>query len=464
VERSGPTGRQAIAGWRRVQGTPLVAVYILDPSEELSSLSTTRNFVQATFAAATILVLAGVGLAILAAQRRRTRGALQVVDEQRRLAERARAAYERRISGLPAVVYGGVLAPGAAFRLTHVSESAARILGHAAEDLRRPGSWAERLAPDDPGTLDAFLAAALAGGAAMRECRIRGPNGRFIWIRDELRVIERREDGEAEAVGYIADITEERNIQAKALSSSRLATLGEMATGLAHELNQPLAVMSLAAENATRALARRGEAGIPDAQARLARIGEQSQRARDIVDHLRLFGRSDEGEPEPVALHQAVEGALVLTTGALRKGGITLRLDLPDDLPSVLARLVPLEQSLVNLILNARDAIETQGRGEGEIVLHAAATADEVALSVTDDGGGIPEQVLERLFEPFFTTKAQGQGTGLGLAICHATMRDFGGSIAAENVPGGARFVMRFRRAPEPAREAAPAALDALLR
>jgi C4-dicarboxylate-specific signal transduction histidine kinase len=248
-------------------------------------------------------------------------------------------------------------------------------------------------------------------------------------------------------------------MQAKLQNAGRLTTLGEMATGLAHELNQPLAVMSLAADNASRALQRRGASALPDIQERLARIGQQAQRARDIVDHLRVFGRQDEGDPEPTSLRHAVDGAAVLTNGALHAAGVDLVVDLPAELPSVMARLVPLEQAIVNLLVNARDAIEEHRTEDSAARIRIAARVDgeHVVMTIADTGGGIPDDNLDRLFEPFFTTKAPGKGTGLGLPLCHAAMRTFGGSITASNGPDGAVMTLTFRRAPDSASQVATA-------
>ncbi|OYW07319.1 MAG: hypothetical protein B7Z53_06465 [Rhodospirillales bacterium 12-71-4] len=286
----------------------------------------------------------------------------------------------------------------------------------------------------------AFFRSVAASGEANREFRLRRADGGWIWVRDSMRVVDRLPDGGVEIIGYMADITEQRQMQARLQSAGRLTTLGEMATGLAHELNQPLAVMSLAADNAMRALRGRGAEALPSVSERLARIGSQAKRAREIVDHLRLFGRPDEGEPEPVDLAAAIEGATVLAHGALASAGIVLLVELVPRLPPVMARLVPLEQAIVNLLVNARDAIRETAPAEGatgRITIAARMQEEAVVMTVSDTGGGIPEPHLERLFE----------GTGLGLSLCHATMRSFGGGIAAANGPEGAVFTLRFRPA-----------------
>nr|WP_281419571.1 ATP-binding protein [Falsiroseomonas tokyonensis] len=226
-----------------------------------------------------------------------------------------------------------------------------------------------------------------------------------------------------------------------------------MAAGLAHELNQPIAIMSLAAENAAEAL-EEGEEGLAEALVRLRRIMAQADRAKAIVTQLRAFSRVDVSALEPVDLGAAVQGMMVLAGQALRDAGVQVQLRLPDVLPPVVGQIILVEQVLLNLVLNARDAllerpperrrlrIEAEvGRGESEVV----------TLRVLDTGPGLAPEVLEKLFEPFYTTKPPGLGTGLGLSISRTIMRGLGGRIIAANAPEdsgmGAEFTLVFRRA-----------------
>lgn len=449
MRRPGLDGRITYAGWRALPGTKLTAAYILDAQPAL---------LDATFATSVRLVAFGVGLiamagaviVILARERRRARQEWERAENRRSLADAAHRLFERRVASLPAVVFGGLVAPEGGFTVTHVSESLARITGWTRAQLPDDQPWMTMSIGAPDGDHLRFRRQVIAAGQGTREFPIRRPDGSPLLLREHLRVVERLADGATEVVGYLRDVTAERDIEAKAQSSARLATLGEMAAGLAHELNQPLAVMSLAADNAARGLQRRGAEAIPDALARLDRIGVQGRRARDIVDHLRLFGRPiEDAPPEPVRLSDAIEGATVLTRAALRAADIALEVTLPADLPAVMCRLIPFEQTLVNILLNARDAIEERRPVQGLIRILGAQRPDGlVEIAVTDNGGGIPEAVMPRLFEPFFTTKPPGKGTGLGLPICHAAMRSFDGSIEAANTGEGACFRLLFQAAP----------------
>ncbi|SFK15163.1 ATP-binding protein [Falsiroseomonas stagni] len=445
--RNTPEGQASITAWRRVAGTPLTVAYIQDYAASQAGVANLALLVRLTAGAggAMTLMMVWVGLSLRA--RAVARRAAETADIERSLAQAASMTYARRIAGLPGLIYGGDIRPDGSFTLTHASESAERVIGWTASHLLDMPDPHDLMEPDDAARQADFYAGVALHGEGQREFRIRRADGQWIWARDSARVVDRRADGSVEMVGYIADISDERAIQAKLQNAGRLTTLGEMATGLAHELNQPLAVMSLAADNASRALQRRGGAALPDIQERLSRIGQQAQRARDIVDHLRVFGRSDEGEPGPLPLARAVEGASVLTNGALHAAGIDLAIDLPADLPPVMARLVPLEQAIVNLLMNARDAIEEHRpdrEAQGWIRIAAAVEGPVVTMTIADSGGGIPASHLDRLFEPFFTTKAPGKGTGLGLPLVHAAMKAFGGSISATNGPDGAVMTLTF--------------------
>lgn len=374
----------------------------------------------------------------------------RVAERTRRLAE-AHDRFARQLAELPAVVYGGKVDAEGVLSLDTVSESFTRITGWT-PDLILPGfDW--RLLQDEEAAArrGAFMRGAVQGGAMTSEYRLRRADGSWIWVRDHVGVVSLLPGGAAEVIGYVADISAERDVQAKAEANGRLAVLGEMATGLAHELNQPLSVMLLASDNARRALESHGQAAIPGVLQRLDRIANQAARARSIVDHLRIFGRAEAAEPRAIVLADAVAGALVLTGGAIRSAGIQLDVAVPPTLPAIVAALVPLEQTIVNLLVNARDAIAGQGvarQEQGRITLVGASDGDAVTFTVADNGGGIPEAVLQRVFEPFFTTKEVGKGTGLGLSIAYSTMRAFGGSITASSVGDGTVFELRFAIAP----------------
>jgi len=228
------------------------------------------------------------------------------------------------------------------------------------------------------------------------------------------------------------------------LRSERLATVGRLAAGLAHEVGNPLGAIAGYAEVARARVPRGAEPELGESIARIATAASRIDRTvRDLLD----FARPVPPSILPLDLGAAVEGALRLARVQARFRGVEVALDLPPGLPPVLADEHQLSQVFLNLFLNAGDAME----GAGRVEVHARAGADDgrVSVEVQDSGPGIPTADLPRVFDPFFTTKEPGQGTGLGLAVCHGILEALGGEIAAASPPGGgARFTLALRAAP----------------
>lgn len=244
----------------------------------------------------------------------------------------------------------------------------------------------------------------------------------------------------------LIDVTEERQSQAQMVQMTKLASLGEMATGIAHEINQPLNIIRLTSDGLIHALGKNNDISQERLSGDLQRIADQTVRAASIIDHLRTFGRSDKADNAPLPLADAINGTLDLIGEQMRLEGIETSVELPDDLPLVCGDPIRLEQALLNLTTNARHAIRARIREgiveDGRITFKARHESDLVVLRIDDTGGGIPTGVLERIFEPFFTTKGVGDGTGLGLSITHGIISEMGGEITAENISGGARFTV----------------------
>ncbi len=250
------------------------------------------------------------------------------------------------------------------------------------------------------------------------------------------------------------DDTERRQAEIRLFDASRLANLGEMASGVAHEINQPLAVIRMAADSLQEELeSEEAQADLPALfdfmKAKLKRISLQTDRASDIIRELRTVARKPSDEAKPFALSDAARISAGLLSEQLRASRIALSLDLPDGPgPTVLGQVSRLQQVVINLVLNARDAILEAARPEAVGILgHVCVRVFDdqgkgtATIFVEDDGSGIPATALPRLFEPFFTTKPTGKGTGLGLSISYNIVRLMHGELSAENRPqGGARF------------------------
>jgi C4-dicarboxylate-specific signal transduction histidine kinase len=429
-----PDQRERFSSFRVLGGIPLIVGTGIDAAQALTPV---RDFARLAVVTA-LLTSALVLLLALYARRRHERLHARAEVQEARLAERAagaaRAEIEALLAGLPVAVYRARIGRGSGMEVTYASAGMSAL----------PDA-AKALTEEEAAARSEFIARLLSGRDAVVEYPVARSDGSVTWLRDAARVVLTLQDG-CEVVGYRADITAERRLAARATEAAKLATLGEMATGLAHELNQPITAMSLGADNAADALEAEGPRGIPEALETLRSVAGQAARAQTIIDHLRVFGRRDAGPLGTIDVRSAVEGAVVLAGAALRAAGVEVERDLPDDLPPVQGQLVLIEQVLVNLSLNARDAMLKQPEGTRRLVFAArrSSARDRVLLSVRDTGGGIPEAVLGRVFEPFFTTKPVGQGTGLGLAICHGIMAAQGGAIRVANAGRGAEFTLEF--------------------
>ncbi len=242
------------------------------------------------------------------------------------------------------------------------------------------------------------------------------------------------------------DVTERKRMAMELIQTAKLATLGEMSTGLAHELNQPLNVIRMAADSSLERI----EEGAVDAKflhGKFQRISAQIERAAKIIDHMRIFGRQADERPDNLDPREVVKGALGLIGEQLRLLGIEVETRFPERCPKVSGHAVQLEQVVLNLIGNARDAIEANRQGDGDprkisLIVEEAGSENTVKLIVEDSGGGIPANLLDRIFEPFFTTKEVGKGTGLGLSISYGIVNDMGGTLKAANLDDGASIAI----------------------
>jgi PAS domain S-box-containing protein len=242
------------------------------------------------------------------------------------------------------------------------------------------------------------------------------------------------------------DITLGLERQAQLVQASKMATLGEMATGIAHELNQPLNVMRIGADFITKMI-RRGQEISDEQLLTVSRnINEQVERATNIINHLREFGRKGDFRVYPVDLNQPIRNVFTIMGEQLKLQNIEVNLETDNAIPKIIADRNRLEQIFLNLVANARDALKEKGPKDiRKITITTYLEGDLVVAEVSDTGEGMSEQIREKIFEPFFTTKDVGKGTGLGLSITYGLIRDFKGGIDVESIPDvGTTFRIRF--------------------
>ncbi len=244
--------------------------------------------------------------------------------------------------------------------------------------------------------------------------------------------------GKPVGVGYIRDISERKKIQEQLMVTGRLASIGELVSGIAHELNNPLTGIIGFAD---LLMGRDLPASVKnDVQV----IHREAIRTAQVVRNLLAFARKQPQEKTPVNVNQAIEAVLQLRAYEQKIHNIEVHTRLATNLPEVMANTFQLQQVFLNIIINAEHfMIESHGRGTLNITTERV--GDKVLAVFTDDGPGIAQENLPYLFDPFFTTKEVGKGTGLGLSISHGIIAEHGGNIYAESEPGkGATFIVEL--------------------
>jgi PAS domain S-box-containing protein len=236
----------------------------------------------------------------------------------------------------------------------------------------------------------------------------------------------------------IRDITEQKMQEMEITLTQRLASIGELASGVAHEINNPLTTIIGYAELQLE------QGNLPDeVRGDLMKIYNAGLRARDITHKLLSFSRgmSEHTEPKVIDLQAVVDQALELIASQLAVVGIKLEREYEERMPAVVANQAVIQQIVLNLVLNSKDAIELSGKGSRVTVRLHRVDEKHIAIEVEDDGPGIPPDTLGRIFDPFFTTKPVGRGTGLGLSIVHKYVKEMGGKINVWSEEGkGTKF------------------------
>jgi two-component system sensor kinase FixL len=374
------------------------------------------------------------------------RGVIISVDEQKRLENELRASESHLRSILDSIPEGMIVIDELGI-MHSFSAAAERLFGYSASELI--GKNVSVLMPEPDRSLhDSYLRRYRQTG----ERRIIGI-GRVVTgkRRDgsvfpmQLSVGEMRLDDRIFFTGFISDLTERRQtqlrieeLQNELVQVSRLTAMGEMASTLAHELNQPLAAISNYMKGCRRLLDQADPAVLPRIKEAMDKASEQAIRAGQIIRRLRDFVSRGELEKRPELVPRIIDEAAALALVGGREQGITTRFDLNADLPPVLVDRVQLQQVLVNLFRNAIDAMQQAPRRD--LSISALPVLDGmVEISVADTGPGIAEEVSDRLFQPFVTTKQTGMG--IGLSISRTIVESHGGMLWVErNADGGATF------------------------
>mmetsp|Transcript_3503 Transcript_3503/g.2076 ORF Transcript_3503/g.2076 Transcript_3503/m.2076 type:complete len:609 (+) Transcript_3503:2646-4472(+) len=258
---------------------------------------------------------------------------------------------------------------------------------------------------------------------------------------------------EQEIFLIVSDITKSIETENQLVQASKMATLGEMAAGVAHEINQPLTVIKTASSYFMRKIDQNEEIKHDVLYTMAGEIDSHVDRATKIIDHMRQFGRKSDMVMEKVNVNKVLIKGFEIFSQQLKLRNINVDWHLEDDIPEIIADPYRLEQVFVNLLINARDAIEEKWesvdyvKANKSITLSTESNSDSIIIEVDDTGMGIPDAIKDKIFEPFFTTKKAGQGTGLGLSISYGIVKDCGGDISVVSKKDeGVRFVIAFPR------------------
>ncbi len=365
------------------------------------------------------------------------------------------ASHQRRLNSIaqhaPVIVYALDVANGAKGGLVYVSDSLETILGYAPADAMEPEWWSHAVHPDDYDSCMEQFTSLEPGKVVCIEYRLLHKAGHYVWVYDTVSVEANPQSEALEAVGVIMDISERKAAAEQLLQADKMASLGRMISGTAHELNQPLNFIKMAASN-LRENTVRGQMDAGRFLPKLEHVLSQVERASAILLQMRIFGRTPKESPYPINVRSAVDAVVTMVAPQFELDGTHVVVVENGDQVYIRALPVLLEQVLLNLLLNANDAIKTRyGAGnatEGIINVTIERRSPLVAIIVEDNGTGIPSDVLRKIFDPFYTTKPPKEGTGLGLSISYGIVRDLGGMIRAKSGRNGARFTIELPLAP----------------
>ncbi len=326
-------------------------------------------------------------------------------------------------------------------RVVSFNPRAQESLGYALDEIMgRPASSLYKDPEERQGLLEKVEK---AGVARDYETTLVGKDGRAFPASLTLSQLKDTEGKMIGTVGIGRDISARKALMNQVLLSERLAAVGRLAAGVAHEINNPLAVIGeiggFLAECVEDDPKGDDPETIAELQEGLPKLLAQVDRCRTITHRLLSFSRKSEVKVKETDIPAALEEVFPFLEKEARLANIQIHRDLSPDLPPLLIEEVQLQEIFINLINNARQAIGK--RGSGNIWIEGDSEKGKVILTIKDDGPGISEEVKNKLFDPFVTTKAPGQGTGLGLSICYGIVKRFDGAITVESEPGaGATF------------------------
>src|SRR5467141_3304132 len=367
----------------------------------------------------------------------RYQGSLMDITERREMERRLHQQQEfarRLVDSFPDLI----LVLDAASRYTFVSPRCKEVLGSDVEDAQSM-KFGDRTHPEDLPAALSLYNDIIAGKQifASLEIRVRHKLGEWRRIRFNFSPLS-DEKGNIEGVVLSGrDVTDLKRLEEQLIQAEKLAAMGQMLAGVAHELNNPLTAILGVTE-----LLREREGTDDSTKRQLELTHRQARRAARIVQNLLEFSRPASPQKKPLDLNNLLDRTLQLQEHSLRRNNIEVDFHPQADLPGIIGDANQLIQVFLNLVTNAAQAIR-EVRDNGRIQIRASRNGNQLMITVQDDGVGVRPEALPRIFDPFYTTKRPGGGTGLGLSICMSIIREHGGNIEAEVLPaGGSAFTI----------------------
>ncbi len=377
---------------------------------------------------------------------------------ERRRAECALREREQRLHAIIDSLADYVVIVGDDLAGRYYSAGFSRVTGlPVAEVLHQPIGTVVH--PDDVPALRAAITASLATGRPVRDLEYRRRHADGSWRHHLLNGGRLVQGGETVFLAVVQNVDARKATEARLVHSAKLATVGEFAAGLAHELAHPVAVIRLAAESA---MEHSQQAGAPDRflHEQIELVDDQARRMASLIEHIRAFSRKTDAPDTAFSPQAVIREVDRMIRKQLDIDGIALHTEICDVVQEITGTPLRLEEVVLNLISNARAAIRARRLAEGpdipgEITLGCQCGGDWVQISVGDNGTGIAADDAARIFEPFFTTREVGEGLGLGLAISQTIVKSLGGRLGFTSRPGATVFRVELpaTRSPEPAGE-----------
>ncbi len=407
------------------------------------------------------------------------------------------------IDNTPSIIYCSV--PTGDFKMTFVSNNALNVLGYRPDDMvADPNFWFDHIHPDDAPMIFSSLAQIFVQGQRTYEYRFRISDGSYLWMHDTLRLLRNAQGVPVEVIGSLTDITARKQMEqalqgkgeeqqrligklqeahAQLLQSEKMASIGQLAAGIAHEINNPVgfvnsnmgslqnyvvalfevideyeqavAMQALAPEVSARMAKARSKADLAFLKDDITDLVKESmdglKRVREIVQSLKDFSHVGETEWQIVDLHHGLDSTLNIVANEIKyKATVSKHYG---TLPQFKCLASQLNQVFMNLLINAAHAI----KDNGVITLRTGCADGWIWIEVADNGAGIAPENLNRIFDPFFTTKPVGSGTGLGLSLSYGIVSKHGGQIDVSSQVGvGSTFTIRLPLVPPVPAGAAP--------